>query len=444
MTDHETWSDVLNIINKSGSPVVVVSATAKTTRALVEAAYAAADNKLERAAEITEQVQKRHETIVHSFFADNGRSDQKELMDDCIRRIEQHTDMLRGYLADIADIGSLSLQSRDAVAGIGEQISSYLLAKCGEAIGMPTRFVDARDIIKTDSTFGSAVPDMEIIRMRSKRISELVKKGQIPVTGGFIGENELGELTTLGFEGSDYTASILGNVLDAENITIWTDVSGIYTCDPRIIPNARPIPEISFQEATELAYFGAKVLHPSTLKPAEKKQIPLFVKNLFEPDHPGTRIDGKAESNGPARALSYREKGVEITVTSNGEIPGHQFLTEIFSLLDRYHIPVDVVNTTEASVIIATEEQQKLNELTEQFRRFGSVQTETGKGFITVIGLHPDQSTDTRNRIIGALSDTEIDLISYSRSKKHLTIVVSGELLIDSVRGVHQSLFETE
>ena len=444
MTDHETWSDVLAIISSTKSPVVVVSATAKTTRALVEAAYAAADNRMEQAADIADRVQKRHETIVRSFFSENGTSDQKELMGDCIHRIEQYTEMLRGYLADIADIGSLSLQSRDAVAGIGEQISSYLLAKCGEAIGLNTRFVDARDIIKTDSTFGSAVPDMEIIRMRSERISELVQNGQIPVTGGFIGENERGELTTLGFEGSDYTASILGNVLDAENITIWTDVSGIYTCDPRIIKNARPIMEISFQQATELAYFGAKVLHPSTLKPAEKKKIPVFVKNLFKPEDTGTRIDEKAKTNGPAIALSFREKGIEITVTSNGETPGHRFLTEIFSLLDRYHIPVDVVNTTEASVIIATEEQQKIKELTEQFKKFGTVQAETGKGFITVIGLNPDQSTGTRNRIIGALADTEIDLISYSRSKKHLTIVVAGESLAESVKAVHQCLFETE
>lgn len=442
MTDHKTWSDVLRIVRNTDKPVVVVSATAKTTRALVEAATAAAAGNRDRAAEIADQVQERHEKIVHSFFADNGRSDQQELLDDCIRRIEQHTEILRGYLIDISDIGSLSLQSRDAVAGIGEQISSYLLAKCGEAVGLPTRFADARDIIKTDSAFGGANPDMEIIRLRAERLAELVQNGLIPVTGGFIGENERGELTTLGFEGSDYTASILGNVLDAGQITIWTDVSGIYTCDPRVIENARPIPQISFREATEMAYFGAKVLHPSTLKPAERKKIPVYVKNLFDPQHRGTRIFETAEPNGDAKAISYRDNGVEITVTSNDDTPGHRFLHEMFAILDRYHVPVDVVNTTENSVIIAMEGQPYLAELTEQFKKYGAVHTEHGKGFITIIGLKPARAATAGTWIANILPGTQIDLISYSRSKQHLTVVVPATSLIESVKSVHKALFD--
>lgn len=442
MTDQETWREVLAIIQKSDHPVVVVSATAKTTRALIRAAGLAVENRQDEAMLVADQIEERHRKIIHTFFDENGKSDHRDLIDDCIRKIRQQTDVLRGFIVDIAETGSLSLQSRDAVAGIGEQISSYLLARCGEALGMNTRFADARDFIKTDSNFGSATPNFGIIQLRSERISEMVRNGNIPVTGGFIGENERGELTTLGFEGSDYTASILGHVLNAEKITIWTDVSGIYTCDPRVINTATPIPQISFQQATELAYFGAKVLHPSTLKPAEKKNIPVFVKNLFEPDHPGTKIFDKAADNGAAKAVSYRENGIQLTVTSNGDIPGHKFLAEIFERLNRYHASVDVVNTTEASVIIAMEDQPTVPELAESFKIFGDVQISRGKGFITAIGLNPNESQQIQNILQSSLQRTRIDLISYSRVKKHLTIVIQTEDLIPSLKSVHRFLFE--
>lgn len=442
MTDQKTWREVLTIIQQSDSPVVVVSATAKTTRALIHAAGLAVQNRKDEAMIVADQIEERHQNIIHTFFDDNGKSDHQGLIDDCLRKIRQQTDVLRGFIVDIAETGSLSLQSRDAVAGIGEQISSYLLARCGEAIGMNTRFADARDLIKTDSNFGSAAPDFSIIQLRSERISTMVRDGVIPVTGGFIGENERGELTTLGFEGSDYTASILGHVLNAEKITIWTDVSGIYTCDPRVIGTASPIPEISFQQATELAYFGAKILHPSTLKPAEKKKIPVYVKNLFEPDHAGTKIFEKAGDNGAAKAVSYRENGVQITVTSNGTIPGHQFLAEIFERLNRYHASIDVVNTTEASVIIAMEDQQIVAELAESFKAFGEVHISREKGFITVVGLNPNESQQIQEILLKSLQHIRIDLISYSRVKKHLTIVLQLNDLIPSLKAVHHFLFE--
>jgi len=442
MTDQKTWKNVLKIIGDSEEPVVVVSATARTTRQLIKSAELAADGNLNEATKIAENIFERHEGIIRGFFENNGKPLKGDLIDDCLNRITDQTDRLKSYLEDITDIGSLTLQSRDAVAGIGEQISSYLLAKCGEAIGLNTCYVDARDIIKTDSVFGSAKPDFEITKLKSARISEILKDGRIPIIGGFIGENERGEPTTLGFEGSDYTASILGEILNAESITIWTDVSGIYTCDPRIIPGAKPISDISYQQATEMAYFGAKVLHPSTLKPAERKQIPVFVKNLFEPDHPGTKIFGVSGSDGTAKVISYRKNGVELTLTSNSDKPGHKFLADVFSLLDLYQLPVDVVNTTEASVIIAVENNPKIPELNEQLMRLGTLEVAKDKGFITLIGLETNKSVEIIDRIVSVLGETKIDLISFSASKKHLTLVLEEAELESSVKKIHKTLFE--
>ena len=442
MSDQKTWKDVLKITGDSEKPVVVVSATARTTRQLIKSAELAAEGDLHEAIKIAETICERHEGIIRGFFESNGKPLNGELINDCLDRINSQTDTLKNYLEDISDTGSLTLQSRDAVAGIGEQISSYLLAKCGEAIGLNSRYVNARDIIKTDSVFGNAQPDLEITKMKSVRITEMLNNGQIPVIGGFIGENERGEPTTLGFEGSDYTASILGEILEAQKITIWTDVSGIYTCDPRVIPGARPIPEISFQQATEMAYFGAKVLHPSTLKPAERKQIPVFVKNLFEPENTGTKIFGKSTNSGKAKVISYRKNGVELTLTSDSDNAGHKFLSEVFSLLDRYQMPVDVVNTTEASVIIAVENNSKISELNEQLMRLGTLEVSNNKGFITLIGLEVNESAEITDRVIRVLGDTKIDLISFSASKKHLTVVLDEAELEMSVKKMHQSLFE--
>ncbi len=442
MSDQKTWKDVLKITGDSEKPVVIVSATARTTRQLIKSAEMAAEGDLQEAIKIAETISERHEGIIRGFFESNGKPLKGELINDCLERINSQTDTLKSYLEDISDTGSLTLQSRDAVAGIGEQISSYLLAKCGEAIGLNSRYVNARDIIKTDSVFGSAQPDLEITKMKSAKITEMLNNGQIPVIGGFIGENERGEPTTLGFEGSDYTASILGEILGAQKITIWTDVSGIYTCDPRVIPGARPIPEISFQQATEMAYFGAKVLHPSTLKPAERKQIPVFVKNLFEPENPGTKIFGKSANSGKAKVISYRKNGVELTLTSDSDNAGHKFLSDVFSLLDRYQMPVDVVNTTEASVIIAVENNPKIPELNEQLMRLGTLEVSNNKGFITLIGLEVNESAEITDRVIRVLGDTKIDLISFSASKKHLTVVLDEAELEMSVKKMHQSLFE--
>lgn len=440
MTDHTTWKNVLEIIGREKNPVVVVSATARTTRQLLQAAELAASGKLNEAFTVADGIMNRHKQIIDDFSKLNG-AQNKELIQDCTNRLEKKISELRRYLTDIEDIGSLSLKSRDAVASIGEQISSYLLAKCGRLTGLPSTFVDAKSVIKTDSDFGAATPNLSVIKQRSELLRQIINKGEIPIIGGYYGENELGELTTLGFEGSDFTASLLGEALDAESVTIWTDVSGIYTCDPRIVPDARPIPEISYREATEMAYFGAKVLHPSTLKPAVRKQIPVFVKNLFEAEHPGTRIYNTAADNGNVRAVTYRENCLIITVTAGESTPGYQFLASVFSLLKNYHLPVDVVNTTEDAVIIALENQPKVDELIQQFSEIGDVGESKEAALISLIGCRFSDAGQIQAMVLDPIPKEEIEMISFSRSKKHLSLVVSRANVIETVKTVHKKLF---
>jgi aspartate kinase len=440
MTDHTTWKNVLEIIGREKNPVVVVSATARTTRQLLQAAERAAAGNLDEAFTVADGIMKRHKQIIDDFSKLNGARNE-ELLTDCTNRLEKKIGELRRYLTDIEDIGSLSLKSRDAVASIGEQISSYLLAKCGQITDLSTTFVDAKSVIKTDSDFGAATPNLSVIRQRSELLRAITERGEIPIIGGYYGENELGELTTLGFEGSDFTAGLLGEALDAKSVTIWTDVSGIYTCDPRVVPDAKPIPEISFREATEMAYFGAKVLHPSTLKPAVRKQIPVYVKNLFDADHPGTRIFNTAADNGNVRAVTYRENCVIITVTAGDNTPGYQFLASVFNLLKNYHLPVDVVNTTEDSVIIALEQQPKVNELIQQFSEIGDVGDIKEAALISLIGSRVSTADQIQALVLSSIPKEEIEMISFSRSKKHLSLVISRANVIESVKSIHRTLF---
>lgn len=349
---------------------------------------------------------------------------------------------MRRHLSEIHTTHELTLELKDAVAAIGERLSSYLFARCGAIAGLPTVWVDASDIMRTDSDFGKASPKIEFINRRVRRLVDQLGDKQIPVMGGYYGRDEAGNTTTLGFEGSDYTASLIGAALSAETIEIWTDVSGIYTCDPRLIPAAQPIPQLSFQEATELAYFGAKVLHPSTTKPASQRQIPVWVKNIFKPDQPGTCISHETAPNGRVKAMTFKEDCVIITVTSAQTVMGYEFLAGVFEILHELHLPVDVVTTTEASVSIAIKNEERINEAVAQLQQFGSVELKPNQGIISLVGCAKENSHALVNKVLDTINSSSVNLISFSHSKGNLNIVMENEEVLASVKSIHKSIFE--
>ncbi|MDX1637776.1 MAG: aspartate kinase [Balneolaceae bacterium] len=352
MGDEQTWRRVLSIAATYERSVIVVSATSHTTRQLLAAAESALED-VGKALEISLQIRQRHETLIDRFLEQFDPAKREDAGCRCREVIAVCTAILENHLKGISNTGTITAARKDAVASLGEQLSSRLFAICARVFGLKTCFIDARDIIKTDSDFGKANPDTAKIEARIPLVASRVTAGEIPVIGGYYGENEEGAITTLGFEGSDYTASLVGAALECDAIEIWTDVNGIYTCDPGVVEGASPIPEISFREATEMAYFGARVLHPSTLKPASEKGIPVYVRNIFEPEHPGTKIFSGAESNGPVRAITYLEQVVIVTVHAPSTLMGYHLLSNVFQVLELNHMLVDVVKTTESSVSIA-------------------------------------------------------------------------------------------
>ena len=240
MVDETSWQKVLDIINRYETPVVVVSATARTTRQLMAATDAALNNATE-AKRISGDIEKRHKQLIARFLERVAGSNKFKIQQNCNRWLESSITKLNQELEIIADRQKITAADSDSIASIGEQLSAYLFAQCGAAYGLPATWIDARKIIKTNSDFGQAVPQWQKIQQSAHIINDSVKQGHIPVMGGFYGENEEGAITTLGFEGSDLTASLVGAALDAQAIEIWTDVSGIYTCDPRVVSTARPL-----------------------------------------------------------------------------------------------------------------------------------------------------------------------------------------------------------
>lgn len=441
MNDHHTWKQVLEIIRGYEYPVVIVSATARTTRQLIEAAELAANGDLEKALVTGEAIKLRHLGLLHNFLKENPHPKNPLIEESCEHKLDQKIGLLFKLLTYTHKAGELTPAMRDSIASIGEQISSFLLAQCGLAVDLLTQFIDAKKIIKTDSEYGRANPNRGLINQKSGALETVLDGGFTPIIGGFYGEAPDGTTTTLGFEGSDYTASLIGGALHAQAIEIWTDVSGIYTSDPRFISDAKPIAELSYFDATEMAYYGAKVLHPSTLKPAQERNIPVFVKNMFQPDDEGTLIVRDSDHKRDVLAMSFKENMVLLTVSAYETVMGFSFLTKVFQALEQLRLPVDAVNTTEASVTICLSDSTNLETLSNALIEVGTVTIEKHKGLVSLIGCTISNIEELNNKVFSAIENEEVDMITFTKEKRIFSFVVAENRMIESAQKVHSGLF---
>jgi len=259
--------------------------------------------------------------------------------------------------------------------------------------------------------------------------------------GGFYGSSLQGELTTLGRGGSDFTASLVGLAIGADDIEIWTDVSGMYTCDPRMVPTATPIPEISFNEAAELAYFGAKVLHPATIQPAVEKNIPVWIKNTFKPTDHGTKIYAGAPLDGVFRALAFKKDITIITINSTRMLLAYGFLAKVFSIFEKHKVSVDLVTTSEVSVSMSVDTKDNLDPIIEELMQIGHVHVNVKLALVSVVGQNFLNSTGVAARIFNKVSNYPIKLISQGSSDINLSFVVDNDHLTYIVKDLHKEFF---
>src|SRR5213592_2248243 len=391
----------------SAPPVVVVSALAGVTDTLVATAQLAEDGAAERAASELRALVERHVAVATAVTSES----RTRLLADLRRELEE----LIGLIHALAVLREVSPRSRDAVLAVGELASSRIVAAAIADRGIPSDWIDARTVLVTDAEHTIAAPDMiETCERVRGRVAPVLAAGKVAVLGGFIGATASGITSTLGRGGSDYSAAIFGACLGADEIQIWTDVDGMLTADPRIVPQPRVVPQLSFAEASELAYFGAKVLHPSTILPAVAKNIPVRILNSRRPESPGTLITADAQAEAGLAAIACKRNVTVIDITSTRMLMAHGFLRRLFEVFERLKTAVDVVTTSEVSVSVTVDDVRKLDDIVSALSAFAEVECEPKMAIVSVVGdrLHDDPGVFAR--AIVALDQIPLRLVSQA------------------------------
>jgi aspartate kinase len=441
--DTEAMERVIAIIKSrlGHHPIVVVSAMAQITNTLIHCAQLAREGKEKEALKLVQDVlAKRHHETIDQLIKDASRKDLLHTA------VEKYLDEIRTLVRGLAILGELSPRSLDAIASYGEQFSSRILAAAMQEHGLKAELVDSRRLIITDENYTKAAPLINDSTNRMKEILlPLLDREILPVTQGFVGSTRNGATTTLGRDGSDYSATIIGASLDAEVIEIWTDVDGILTADPKLVPHARVLETVTFEEASELAYFGAKILHPSTLLPAVEKRIPVHVYNTTRPTGGGTHIlsdEVKERQRGSVNSIAYKKGITVINVYSARMLQAHGFLKSIFEVFDRFETSVDLVATSEVNVSLTIDDQHHLQAIVSELKKFSTVTVEHSKAIICLVGAGMRYTPGISARTFGAIRDMNIVMISQGASEVNLSFIVDEEDVQVVIQKLHREFFE--
>ena len=418
-------------------PVVVVSALGGATNTLLQIAEQSAKGQLIGALSAVESLRDRHLKQTEALLGDDAAA-----CTDISGELSAMFDELAALAEALKTLGDLTPRSLDAIASLGEQLSSVLVVAAFRAHGLPAEHVDARQVMITDAQYTRAEPQPDAIAEAAQRlIMPMVRAGSIPVMGGFIGSAlGTGVTTTLGRGGSDYSASLVGAALQAEAIEIWTDVDGMLTADPRVVPDAKLIERIGFEEASELASFGAKVLHPNTIAPAVMRGIPVWVLNSARPEGTGTLITFDSPRR-PVTAIAGKSGVTLVKVRSPRMLLTEGFMRTLFEVFERHHTSVDVVATSEVSVSVTIDDASRLEALVIDLRSLGDVTMERNRGIVSIVGNGLSDGGSAMAIALGAIGELRVHMLSLSSSGINLTVVVDGEQVNPAMQRLHRAFF---
>lgn len=418
-------------------PVVIVSAMAGVTDALLASVQQAWNGQFEAGLAALDRHFKRHFEVVNNLLAREAGS---------INPLIEHARREIGELLKSVSLRpSLRLSLQDSIVSFGERLSAALLAASLRANGVAAEAVDARQCLITDDNFGSAAPLIKETFERTRaRLDPLLEQPVVPVLGGFFGSTTSGETTTLGRGGSDYTAAIIGAAIGAFEIQIWTDVTGVLTADPRVARNAHSIPRLSYDEAAELAYFGAKVLHPKTIQPAVEAQIPVRICNSKAPSLAGTLIGAETDTSPQTvKSIAHKTGVTTLQITSAGMLGAYGFLRELFDVFNRHRKAVDVVTTSEVSVSMTLDDVSGLEAIVSELEALGTVDVELDRAIICVVGEGLRGTPGIAGRVFSTINDINVSLISQGASRINLTFVIEEERVGEAVTRLHEAFFGT-
>lgn len=416
--------------------VVILSASAGVTNLLV--ALANGCEKAERES-LLDQVRKIQYNILD------------ELKNASVLREE--IDRLLDNIESLSDAASLATSPAliDEIISHGEMMSTLIFVEVLRELGASATWVDVRTLVATNDHYGKAAPNDELTQQNCDRVLKpLIDRGDLVITQGFIGRAPNGKTTTLGRGGSDYSAALIAEVLNADDVLIWTDVAGIYTTDPRIAPAAQKIDTMSFAEAAEMATFGAKVLHPATLLPAVRSNIPVYVGSSKAPEQGGTWVTRDPQPRPLFRAIALRRDQTLLTLSSLSMLHAQGFLANVFNILAKYKISVDTITTSEVSVALTLDKTGSAssgaellsNELLAELSETASVKVDTGLALVALIGNDLHIAAGVAKRLFGTIEEYNVRMISYGASTNNICLLVKSEHADEVVRKLHQELFE--
>lgn len=430
-----------------GQVLAVVSAMSGVTNLLIASAQAAAEGDEQAAIQLQRELLERHQAaaaeLVSSARQEALLAHFNELITRCTRLVES-----------VHVLRDLSPRAQDWILSFGERLSTVLIAAVLEERGIPAVAVESDRIIVTDDHFGNATPLLEETRARAEAVLvPLLESGKLPVVTGFFGATSKGAVTTLGRGGSDFSASILAHALDADEVWIWTDVDGVMTADPRLVPSARTLPAISFGEATELAYFGAKVIHPRTMQPAAERGIPIWIKNTFNPEHPGTRIGPETSDNGSVVKAITAIPGVSvITVEGSGFLAVADVTARVFETVGRTGVNVYMIFQASSQhslgfVVRRTDASKVLRALEREFEldllkgRVARIWEEPGMAIVAVVGAGMRGTPGVAGRVFGTLGQHRINIVAIAQGSSELNIsfVIREDEVTRAVPSIHDA-----
>ena len=450
IADAESIANAARIVTRSidRKPLVVLSAGAEVTDALISVARRAVRQDRKGAIEEVHALRLRHTGTARRLLDPEHAERVTAVLDEQFAHLEK---LVKG----VAILQELTPRVLDHFMSFGEGWSCLLFEQKLLQEGLHCEWIDSREILITDSKFNKATPLFDVSANRARQYIRPLAEGKtVVVTQGFVGSAKNGITTTLGRGGSDYTAAILGSLLDAEEIQIWTDVSGILTAHPSIVPDARPVHELTFNEAAEIAYFGAKVLHPSTLLPAMKKNIPVRVLNAHRPDDRGTLITANGAHAAPAipsngesvvKSIAHRTGITIVRIQSSRMLMAHGFLARVFDIFARFGKSVDIIATSEVGISVTVDDATGLDEIVEELRQIAEVQVHPEKAVISIVGERMRSAPGVAGRAFTALGNAGIslDIISHGGSEINLTFVINQHQVKTALRILHEEFFGT-
>jgi aspartate kinase len=423
----ESIRNVKNILAaRSGKKVIVLSAMAGVTNKLVDITENIKAEDYSAINTIIAELKLKHETTIDKLIDEPGLNSQAK-------------DFINNVLEGIKEISHNKYSEKvyAEVVTTGETMLTYIFSTFLTNSGIQNNFLNAKEFMQVSNLEN---PDTNLVGILFQQIIASLKPTDIYITQGFVRIDAQNTISTLKRGGSDYSATILAAAVQAEEVQIWTDIDGFHNNDPRYVENTHAIAELSFEEAAELAYFGAKILHPQTISPVIKRQIPLFLKNTFTPELPGTKISAEIHSRG-LKAISAKDGITAIKIKSNRMLMAHGFLKKIFEVFDKYETAIDMITTSEIAISLTIDDERNLDEILKELNAYGEITVEKEHSIICIVGegLIEDKST---SRLFELLNDIPVRMISYGGSNNNISLLVDTKNKIQTLQGLNRKLFE--